>query len=98
MKSEPTTSIVIVNYNGIKYLKNCFESLLKQNYPKNNIEILMVDNCSIDDSTEFTKKKYPSVKIIKNDENNYCKANNLGFKESKGKYIIFLNNDTISIV
>lgn len=95
MKDLPLISIIIVNHNGKKYLKNCFESILEQRYLKDKIEVLMVDNCSMDDSITFTIRNYPSVKVIKNDENNYCKANNLGIKKSKGDYIVFLNNDTV---
>ena len=95
MKRLPITSIIIVNYNGKKYLKDCFSSILKQTYPQDKIEIIMVDNNSTDDSIALVTKSYPSIKVIKNGDNNYCKANNLGFKKSKGELIIFLNNDTI---
>ncbi len=92
-KITPLVSIVVVNYNGRKYLKKCFGALLKLNYPGNKIEILMVDNCSDDDSVNFVKKNFPKVKILKNDINNYARANNLGAKKAKGDFIAFINND-----
>ena len=93
-KSLPLVSIITVNYNGKKYLKNCFNSLFALNYPKNKLEIFMVDNCSQDGSVEYVKNNFPKVKVIKNDVNNYCKANNLGIAQAQGQYIATLNNDT----
>jgi len=94
MKTKtPFVSIVIVNHNGKKYLKDCFDSLEHLSYSKNKLEIIMVDNCSGDDSVAYVKKHYPKIKIIKNEVNNYCMANNLGIKESRGEYVALLNND-----
>jgi len=93
MKKYPLVSIIIVNYNGKKFLKECFESLFNSEYPKSKLEVIMVDNCSTDDSISMVKKYFPKVKIIENNENNYCKANNLGIKNSQGEYVGFINND-----
>lgn len=90
----PFVSIITVNYNGKKYLRKCLDSIYKLNYPKNKFEIIVVDNCSTDDSINYVRKNFPKVKIFKNDINNYCRANNLGIKVAKGKYIAILNNDT----
>lgn len=94
MKEYPLVSIIVVNYNGKKYLKDCFSSLYNLNFPPNKLEIVMVDNGSSDSSLEFVKENFPRVEIIENNINNYCKANNLGIKSAKGKYIAILNNDT----
>ena len=93
-KKIPLVSIVTVNYNGKKFLKDCFDSLLALNYPKNRLEVIMIDNCSQDDSIDYVKKQYPRIKVFKNNINNYCRANNLGIAKSKGDYIAILNNDT----
>jgi len=99
MKSKtklPFVSIVIVNYNGKTFMKDCFESLRKTNYPKDKYEIIMGDNGSTDDSIEFTKRYYKEIKVLEFKENyGFCKGNNLCVKETKGDYIVFLNNDTI---
>ncbi|HAZ10986.1 MAG: hypothetical protein A2047_00400 [Omnitrophica bacterium GWA2_41_15] len=92
-ETSPSVNIVVVNYNGKQYLKDCLSSLLRLNYPENKIKILMVDNCSDDGSVDFVKDNFQSVKIIQNDINNYARANNLGLKESRGEYIAFINND-----
>ncbi|MGE4357604.1 MAG: glycosyltransferase [Candidatus Omnitrophota bacterium] len=91
---KPLVSIIVVNYNGKRFLKDCFDSLMNLNYPKSKLEIIMVDNGSNDGSIEFVKENYPKIRILKNDVNNYCRANNLGIKHAKGEYIAFLNNDT----
>lgn len=90
----PLVSIIIVNYNGKHFLKNCFDSLQALNYPKNKLEIFMVDNCSGDNSVDYVRRYYSDVKLVENEDNNYCKANNLGLAQSRGKYVALLNNDT----
>jgi GT2 family glycosyltransferase len=88
-------SILIVNYNGKKWLENCFDSLLSQTYK--NFEIIFVDNASLDESVEFIKNTYNDdrIKIVQSDTNlGFAGGNNLGFKQAKGEYILLLNNDT----
>ena len=92
--SSPKVSIIIVNYNGKELLQKCLDSLLKVNY--NNFEIILVDNNSTDGSIEFITKNYPSLIIIKLDSNKgFAEPNNVAAKISKGKYLLFLNNDTV---
>lgn len=87
-------SIIIVNYNGKKWLKKCLDSLFYQTYK--NFEIIFVDNASSDESVEFVKQYYPEVKIIINKENlGFAGGNNVGYENSKGEYILLLNNDTV---
>jgi GT2 family glycosyltransferase len=93
-KKLPFVSIVVVNFNGRHFLKECFGSLAELNYPRQRLEIIMVDNGSVDGSIEYMAESYPYIKIIKNDANNYSRANNLGIKAAKGEYIALLNNDT----
>jgi len=90
----PLVSIVVLNYNGKKYLSKCFEALKNQSYP--NYEVIMVDNNSSDGSVEFVKRKFSWVKILQLNSNlGFSKANNIAAKKAKGEYIIFLNNDTV---
>ena len=92
--SAPKVSIIIVNYNGKELLQKCLDSLLKVNY--DNFEIILVDNNSTDGSVEFITKNYPSLIIIKLDSNKgFAEPNNVAAKISKGKYLLFLNNDTV---
>jgi len=90
-------SIIIVNWNGKRFLKDCFNSLLRQNYK--NFEIIFVDNASSDDSVDYITKQFTkklSIKIIENKQNyGFAKGNNVALPFCSGKYILLLNNDTI---
>lgn len=89
-------SIIILNYNGLKFLSGCLNSVFNTNYP--NFEVIFVDNNSSDGSVEFIKNKYgknSNLKIIDLNKNyGTCVGNNIGAKNASGKYIIFLNMDT----
>lgn len=90
---NPEISIIIVNWNGKKFLKKCLDSLRNQTYQ--NFEIIFVDNGSNDGSVKFIKVNFPEIKIIENKNNlGFAAGNNQGIKESTGKYIFTLNNDT----
>ncbi len=89
-------SIIVLNWNGQKYLKPLFEHLEKQTLAKEQFEVIMADNNSQkDNSVEFVRKEFPWVKIVQNDDNyGYAKGNNLGIVHAQGEYIVLLNNDT----
>src|SRR5689334_11617383 len=93
MKKSKLVSIIIVNWNGFKWLPDCFGSIAKQDYRQ--YEVVFVDNASKDDSVDWVKKHYPKTKIIINKENlGFADANNVGYRKAKGEYVLFLNNDT----
>jgi hypothetical protein len=86
-------SIIIPNYNGAPYLKECLNSIKGQSYQ--DFEVIVVDNASSDESLRILENNYPDVKVISNKKNlGFVGANNKGFKKAKGEYILFLNNDT----
>jgi GT2 family glycosyltransferase len=90
----PLVSILVLNYNGVKYLKECYDSLLKSTYTA--IEIILVDNHSTDESVRFTRENYQQVKIVQTQANKgYSRAYNIAFKYAAGKYFLLLNNDII---
>ncbi len=68
MTDFPFISIIVVNYNLKRYLKECFVSLAEINYPRNKHEIIMVYNASKDSSVEYVLKIYHFVKILKINE------------------------------
>jgi hypothetical protein len=91
--NKELVSIIIVNYNGLNFLKGCLSSLMVQTYP--DIEIIFVDNGSMDESAAYVKKEFPSVRIVVNKENfGFAKGNNIGINDAKGDLIATLNNDT----
>lgn len=86
-------TVIIPNYNGIAYIKDCLDSLKMQSYP--DFEIIVVDNASTDGSCEVVEKDFPEVKLIKLSQNfGFCRAVNEGIRVTKTKYLILLNNDT----
>ncbi|MBA7631330.1 N-acetylglucosaminyl-diphospho-decaprenol L-rhamnosyltransferase [subsurface metagenome] len=88
-------SIIILNYNGKSYLKNCLTSIF-ENTHNITFEVILVDNASTDQSVEFVKGEFSAVRVIENKENvGFAKGNNIGVEQAKGEYIIILNNDTI---
>ena len=91
---EPLVSIIILNYNAGELLFNCIKSIKKSNY--SNVEIIVVDNVSSDNSHIKCKEKYQEIKLIQNKENfGYCGGNNIGIKQATGEFVIILNPDTI---
>ncbi|MBS5316739.1 MAG: glycosyltransferase family 2 protein [Clostridiales bacterium] len=87
-------TIVIPNYNGVKYLGQCLESIYLQDYI--DYEIIVVDNHSTDNIEELIERYYEKKLIfIKLDKNyGFSRAVNEGIKQAKGKYVLLLNNDT----
>jgi len=86
-------SIIVLNYNGRHYLERCLPSINAQDYKQ--VEIIVVDNDSTDDSVNWLQQHHPHITIIQNSENfGFCIANNIGIRQSRGDYIILLNNDT----
>ena len=88
------TTVVIPNYNGIKYIDGCLRSLYKGSV---HPEIILVDNGSTDGSLSLVKEKYPLVKVIEFAENTgFSKAVNAGIRMARTEYVLLLNNDTVS--
>ena len=87
------STVVIPNYNGIKYIEACLESLFSGTVK--DFKVIVVDNASKDGSLELVKERFPQVKLIENQVNTgFCKAVNQGIEASDTEYVILLNNDT----
>jgi len=87
-------SVSIVNFNAKEYLDRCLTALYKS-ITRHSFEVIVVDNASNDGSADLVKLKFPSAKLIVNSSNlGFIKANNIGIKNSRGRYILCLNNDT----
>lgn len=91
-------AIIIVNWNGLKFLNNCLTSVFNQTYQ--NFDVYFIDNGSVDNSVNFVMTNFLKIKIIKLKKNTgFAKGNNEGmkevFKDSEVEYIVCLNNDTV---
>lgn len=89
-------SILILNYNGKEYLKDCLTSVLSQTY--SDFEVILFDNCSTDGSVEHVKENFSDsrIKIISSKTNlGFSGGNNEALKNAKGDMIVLLNNDTV---
>lgn len=93
MNSNPKIAVIIVTYNAKKWLNICLSEL----YDQNNIELIVVDNASSDETCELIEKNYPVVTLIKSKINlGFGQANNLGLKiaiEKKYDYAFLQNQD-----
>ena len=94
---RPLITVVMPNYNGHRFVEQAVDSVLSQTYQ--NFELLIVDDCSKDDSLQLIKQKAQSdsrIRIIALERNaGVAKARNVGIKEAKGRYIALLDNDDL---
>jgi hypothetical protein len=87
-------SIVFVNWNSLNYLRECIASIYEHTHGI-AFEIIVVDNASPEGGVDTIKEQFPEVVLIKSTENlGFAGANNLGFRHSIGKCVLFLNPDT----
>lgn len=95
MKESFLTSVIIVNYNGFHYSRQCIESLYQYHH-SNTYEVIVVDNNSSDGTQTELPKLFPEIKFISLSENiGFGAANNIGAKNATGTNLYFLNNDTL---
>lgn len=94
--SLPFVSVIVLNYNGEKFIKNCLDSMKEINYDKNSHEVIVVDNDSKDKSPEIIRSYVPWIKFVETGKNlGYAGGNNVGVDVAKGEYLVFLNPDTV---
>lgn len=93
MATTPLVSIVILNYNGLRWLGPCLTTVIAQTYQP--IETIVVDNASTDASCEFIRANFPGVRLLRLPQNEgYAGANNQAARVAQGEFLFFLNNDT----
>jgi GT2 family glycosyltransferase len=92
MIDTPKVAVVILNWNGIKYLKQFLPSVMASTWPW--LDIVVGDNASTDDSITFLKENYPSIRIIQNDDNyGFTGGYNRVLQRVDADYYILLNSD-----
>ena len=93
MHPECELSIITINFNGLKDTCELIASLPLENQ---SIEVIVVDNASKADEATIIEQRYPQVKVIRSNKNlGFAGGNNLGIKAAHGKYLFFINNDTL---
>jgi GT2 family glycosyltransferase len=97
IRQRPFVSIVILNFNGKRFINTCLSSVFKTSYER--FEVVLVDNASTDGSLDTLSGDFLNsdrLKIVRNPMNvGYGPANNIGYAHAVGDYIVFLNNDTV---
>ncbi|MBM16000.1 MAG: hypothetical protein CMH75_07955 [Nitrospina sp.] len=89
---NPVVSVIVPNWNGIRFVGMCLDSLDKLHFK--NFEVIVVDNGSTDGSRELIEEKYSWVRLLKLPENmGFAIACNEGIKTSNARYVVLLNND-----
>lgn len=92
MINPPTVAVIVVNWNGRAYLDKCLSALRAQTYRA--VEIVLVDNASMDDSVGFVLRQFPEVKLIQLDQNvGFAAGNNAGIRAIHSDYVALINND-----
>jgi GT2 family glycosyltransferase len=89
----PLISLITINYNQLKITAEFIESTKNLTYP--NYEIIVVDNNSSKDPSEYLRSLNPQIKVIRSEQNlGFSGGNNVGIKAAKGEYFFIVNNDT----
>ncbi len=95
MASTPRVSVVVLNYDGLEHVDECFASLRELTYPRDSLEVMLVDNGSTDGSPEHVEEAFPEVRVVRLGANvGFAAGNNRGAEAATADYIVFLNNDT----
>jgi GT2 family glycosyltransferase len=91
--SSPLATIIILNYNGGNHVVECLESIFSTRTL--DFELIFIDNNSSDGSQDVCREKFPQMRFVQNTKNEGMSARNIGLKSAQGKYIVFLDSDTI---
>ena len=89
-----SVSVIVVNYNGGRWLEGCLSAIHAQ--LADSAELILVDNASNDHSAELVRERFPHVRLLELTRNSgFAAGNNAGARIAKGRYLAFLNNDTV---
>lgn len=88
----PRVSVIIVTWNALPLLKKCFPSVAATEYE--NLELVVADNASTDDTVSWLAEEYPQTRIIRHPENwRFARGNNEAIRQTSSPYVVLLNND-----
>jgi GT2 family glycosyltransferase len=96
MHDKPRVSVIVLGYNEERFLEGCLSAVLDQDYPRDQYEVLFIDNGSADGSMELVQEQFPEVRAIQLDQNyGFGGGNNRGAAHARGDLAVFLNADTV---
>lgn len=94
-KEYPLVSILVLNWNGQRVIRQSLDSVRRLEYP--NKEKIVIDNNSTDSSIEIIKREFPDFQLVRNDKNlGFAAGMNVGIKKAKGDFILLFNNDAVA--
>lgn len=94
MTDTPSVAVIVLSWNGERFLKPCLEAVLTQNYPV--LEVWVVDNGSTDQSATIAQTYAPRARLIQTGENlGFAGGNNVGLRNTQAEIVILLNQDTV---
>ena len=92
-ENDSLISVIIINFNGGNYVLDCVDSVIKTT--NSNFEVILIDNNSTDNSSNLCKNKFDQIRLFQSDKNLGMAARNIGLDNAKGKFIVFLDADTV---
>lgn len=96
MPDPPLASVIILGYWGREFVDDCLSSVLDQDLPADQYEVLYIDNGSRDRCGDLVREKYPRARVMTLERNEgYAEGNNIGFRNTTGSLAVFLNEDTV---
>lgn len=96
MDKKPLVSVVIPTYNRKEKLSRLLHSIFKSDFPKDELEIIIVDDASTDGTFEEISQVFPQIKMIQNEKELFLAGSrNVGIKNAKGDYIFLIDDDNV---
>ena len=96
-RAQPIVTVLIVSFNGMRFLKDCLDSVLDQDFPRAQYDVLVIDNASRDGSADFVEQHYAGVTVIRLDRNyGPNKAMMMVGPTLKPPYVAYLNQDVVA--
>lgn len=90
----PLCSVCIANFNGEQIIERCIDSIFNQSEFSTEVEIIIHDDASTDNSVDLIKRKYTQIRVLCSESNvGFCESNNRMVEVAQGQYILLLNND-----
>jgi GT2 family glycosyltransferase len=90
----PTVSVIVLSFNSLQHMEDCFTSLSQLDYPADRVELVLADNASRDGTVAYVGEHFPGVRILEFEENyGFCGGNNRAAARSQSEFVAFLNPD-----